>query len=68
MDAFYGYNGRAWGPLPTNSPYVMNNFDAQHMNMVIRGSIPDGHGGRKWIDNIDLRPGAFTVYKQLCNI
>jgi hypothetical protein len=66
LDAFYGYNGRAWGLDPENSPYVMNNYDAAHMNMRIRGSVPDGNGGRKWIDTVDLRPGAFTVYKQLC--
>lgn len=64
-DAFYGYNGRAWGPHPEDSPYVMNNFDAAHMNMRIRGTVPDGHGGKKWIDTIDHQPGAFTVYKQL---
>jgi hypothetical protein len=64
-DAFYGYNGRAWGPHPENSPYVMNNFDAAHMNMRIRGTVPDGKSGKKWIDTIDMQPGAFTIYKQL---
>ena len=64
-DAFYGYNGRCWGPHPESSPYVYNNFDAQHLDMHIRGSVPDGKGGRKWIDNIDGRPGAFSVYRQI---
>lgn len=64
-DAFYGYNGKAWGPHPESSPYVYNEFDAMHHGMTIRGSIPDGHGGRKFISTIDQRPGAFTVYKQL---
>lgn len=67
-DAFYGYNGRAWGPHPESSPYVYNNFDLQHMNMTIRGSIPDPNnkfGHRKWVDITDKRPGAFTVYRQL---
>lgn len=68
-DAFYGYNGRAWGPHPESSPYVYNNFDSKHMNMVIRGSIPDPKSktGRRFISTIDKRPGAFTVYRQLIN-
>jgi hypothetical protein len=64
-DAFYGYNGRAWGPHPESSPYVYNEFDQTHSGMHIRGSVPDGHGGRHFIDNVDARPGAFTVYRQL---
>jgi hypothetical protein len=66
-DAFYGYNGRAWGPHPESSPYVYNNFDLLHTNMTIRGSIPDPHSktGRRFISMIDRRPGAFTVYRQL---
>src|ERR1700733_8267088 len=64
-DAFYGYNGRGYGPSPDDSPYVMNNFDSAHLNMRIIGKEPDGHGGRIRVDTIDLRPGAFTVYKQL---
>ena len=67
-DAFYGYNGRAWGPHPENSPYVMNNFDTAHLNMRIRGTVPDGNGGKKWIDTVDMQPGAFTVYKQLLKL
>lgn len=67
-DAFYGYNGRAWGPHPESSPYVYNEFDAAHNNMTIRGSIPDGKGGRKWIETTDERPGAFTVYRQLVDL
>jgi hypothetical protein len=63
-DAFYGYNGRAYG-CAAQSPYVMNGFDEQHKDMVLRGTIPNGIGGRKQIEIIDKRPGAFTVYKQL---
>lgn len=67
MDAFYGYNGRAFGPYPQSSPYVYNNFDLQHTNMVMRGSIPSpgSKTGRRFISVIDRRPGAFTVYRQL---
>jgi hypothetical protein len=64
-DAFYGYNGRAWGIHPESSPYVYNEFDVMHHAMTIRGSIPLKGGGRKFISSKDLRPGAFTVYKQL---
>lgn len=63
-DALYGYNGRAYGSAD-KSPYVMNMFDSAHENMRIVGSIPDGHGGRKHIDTVDKRPGAYTVYKFL---
>jgi hypothetical protein len=59
-DAFYGYNGRAYGSNPFNSPYVANEMDELHHNMSFRGTI-DG----KWVDIIDKRPGAFVVYKQL---
>jgi hypothetical protein len=59
-DAFYGYNGRAYGSNPLNSPYVANELDELHHNMHFRG---EDNG--KWIDIIDTRPGAFVVYKQL---
>jgi hypothetical protein len=59
-DAFYGYNGRAYGSNPFNSPYVANELDELHHNMHFRG---EDNG--KWIDIIDTRPGAFVVYKQL---
>ena len=59
-DAFYGYNGRAYGSNPLNSPYVANELDELHHNMHFRG---EDNG--KWIDIIDKRPGAFVVYKQL---
>jgi hypothetical protein len=62
QDALYGYNGRAYGPSPLRSPYVMSKFNAQYTNMRIRGTLPDGKGGRIKIDKIDARPGAFTVY------
>ena len=66
-DAFYGYNGRAYGSAD-KSPYVMNGFDEKHKNMVLRGTIPDGKGGRKRVEIVDKRPGALTVYKQLKSI
>jgi hypothetical protein len=59
-DAFYGYNGRAYGSNPFNSPYVANELDELHHNMHFRG---EDNG--KWIDITDTRPGAFVVYKQL---
>lgn len=67
QEAFYGYNGRAYGSAE-NSPYVMNGLDEQHLNMRLRGSIPDGKGGRIHISKIDKRPGAFTVYRQLKDV
>jgi hypothetical protein len=59
-DAFYGYNGRAFGADPLNSPYVANMLDSLHMDMHFRGTV-----NGKWIDIIDKRPGALTVYRQL---
>jgi hypothetical protein len=62
-DAFYGYNGRAYGSVE-KSPYVMNGFDND--GLMIKGSVPDGKGGRKQITpHRDKRPGTFVVYKQL---
>jgi len=63
-DALWGYNGRAYGSAD-KSPYVMNGFDEAHYPMRLRGTIPDGRGGRKRVDIEDRRPGAFTIYKQL---
>ncbi len=63
-DAIYGYNGRKYGDVD-NSPYVVNGLDEAHYPMRLRGTIPDGHGGRTWVATDDTRPGAFTVYKQL---
>ncbi len=59
-DAFFGYNGRArcYGS-PDGSPYVMNMYDATHMNMAI---ITQDNGG---CDGIDTRAGAFLIYKIL---
>jgi len=72
-DALFGYNGRAdayaqqaadLGFNPNTqpyegSPYVMNQFDAKHMNMKIIGS---DFGG---ISATDTRPGAYTIYSRL---
>lgn len=63
-DAFFGYNGRAYASY-SKSPYVMNNYDEEHKNMRLKGSIPDGKGGRTWVNIIDKRPGALTIYKFL---
>lgn len=56
-DAFWGYNGRAYGSAD-RSPYVMNHFDEAHDNMRISGFVRNiGH-----ISTIDSKDGAFTVY------
>ncbi len=44
------------------SPYVMNNYDAVHMNM---GIITQDGGG---ISGTDSRPGAYTVYAKLLGL
>lgn len=64
MMAAWKYNGVV-GHDPTHSPYVYNGLDNLHNGMRLVGTIPDGRGGRKKIDIVDHRPGAFTVYKQL---
>lgn len=66
-EAFWAYNGKAYGSAD-KSPYVMNMFDEAHKHMRLIGTIPDGHGGRKQINTIDRRPGAFTIYKHLKDI
>lgn len=66
-DAMWGYNAKVYGSAD-HSPYVMNGYDAKHFPMKLTGSIPDGHGGRKHIEILDKRPGAFTVYRQLKEI
>jgi hypothetical protein len=68
-DAFWGYNGRSYGSAE-NSPYVMNFYDANYcgpsgQGMIVRGTIPDGKGGRIHIHGPSKQLGAFTVYKQL---
>jgi lysozyme family protein len=59
-DAFYGYNGRAYGHNPLNSPYVANEIDDHHHQMHFRGTI-----NGKWVELVDKRPGALAVYRQL---
>lgn len=63
-DAFWAYNGRAYGSVE-KSPYVMNNYDADHKDLRIIGTIPNPDGTRKKINVIDRRFGAFTIYKYL---
>lgn len=63
-DAFWGYNGRAYGSHD-NSPYVMNKFDSEHQDMRIRGSLINAQGERVRIDVADKRMGAYTFYSEL---
>jgi hypothetical protein len=67
MDAYYGYNGRAFGSDPRKSPYVYNGFDSDHYPMHFTGSQPDpkNHTKRIKVTIQDTRPGAFVVYLQL---
>lgn len=62
--AMWLYNG-ASGTDPTHSAYVYNGFDACHIGMRIRGTIPGKNGKRIKIDVIDKRPGTFVTYLQL---
>lgn len=67
LDACYGYNGRGYGSA-YDSPYCVNGLDDSHMNMHLVGTLPDGNGGRKRVNIIDHRPGAFTVFQQLIDL
>jgi hypothetical protein len=65
-NTFWSYNGRFYGSADA-SPYVMNGYDAAHLHMKIQGTLPplkEG-GPRRKIETVDMRPGAFVVYKQL---
>lgn len=66
-DAFYGYNGRKYGSAD-HSPYVMNGYDEQHLDMRVRGTVREPDGSNKWVDVIDSNMGAFCVYKHLCEL
>lgn len=70
-DAFYGYNGRAYGSAGM-SPYVMNYFDEGHFEMRVYGTVrrPDGTNerlkdayGKDGVPNKQI--GAFVIYRQL---
>ncbi len=63
-DAFWGYNGRAYGSH-NQSPYVMNQFDGAHQDMKIKGSVINNQGKRVHVDHPDTRMGAFTFYNEL---
>lgn len=65
-DAFYGYNGRKYLSAD-KSPYVMSQYSEAYANMRLRGTVPDKKNPKVmvWVDFIDKRPGAFTVYRQL---
>jgi hypothetical protein len=65
-DAMWGYNGRAYGSAD-KSPYVMNMYDKDHMNMIIVGTVPDIKNPKKRIRvrTVDKRPGSFTIYKEI---
>lgn len=59
-EAFLKYNaGKGSNANPDRSSYVMNNFDDDHRNMRIRGTVDHG---RVRVDTVDARDGAFTVY------
>lgn len=61
--AAWSYNGRAYGSWQ-NSPYVAN--DPQNgVALHIRGTLPDGKGGRTRIDRPDPRPGVLAVMREL---
>lgn len=66
-DAFYGYNGRSWGSAD-KSPYVMTGWDKERMAMRIRGTVRRKDGSNEEVDRMEDRPGAFCVYKQLCEL
>ena len=68
-DALWAYNGRKYGSAD-KSPYVMSGYSDEHLNMVIKGTIPDANhpGLRIHIETVDRRPGAFVVYRQLKNL
>jgi hypothetical protein len=70
--AYFGYNGRApayyrqarrlgYQHAFEGSPYVYNLFDAEHTGklFVIK------HDGGRLTDELDNRPGAFTIYYEL---
>lgn len=76
-DAAWGYNGRSASHTATGephdinnlpswkySPYVSNNPHAGTM-LRVKGTIPDGQGGRKHVDFISEEPGFLAVYQEL---
>lgn len=63
-DAFWGYNGRAYGSYD-KSPYVMNKFDGDHENMRIKGTDIDENGNRFSVNIRDEQLGAYVVYLEL---
>lgn len=66
-EAFFRYNGTGYGS-PEKSPYVMNGYNEHYKDMQIKGTLPDGKGGRKSVSTTDKRPGAYVVYRQLKNL
>lgn len=69
-DAYYGYNGRAFGKAYENSPYVYNGYDDHHFPMTFIGTEPDPKNPKNRIKVTieDRRPGALVVYLQLMNL
>ena len=65
-DAAFGYNGRA-ATSPMESAYVVNGLDKAHMNMMIRGTMPDPNDPSKRIgvNEPDHRLGVYTAFLQL---
>ena len=74
-DAFWGYNGRSkyhtadGNPNPNLSTYLfspyVSNDPKRGVVLRLRGTIPDGKGGRTHIDTTDERPGAMIIYREL---
>ena len=60
-EAFYGYNGRAYGSYE-KSPYVMNGYDQDRSRMIIKGTINGSP-----VRSVDSNPGALVIYKRLCH-
>jgi len=61
-DAFWGYNGKAYGSVD-NSPYVMNNWDDTHKGMIIDGI---GEFGKR-VHGPDSHDGALKIFIILKN-
>lgn len=67
-DAFFRYNGTGYGSYD-KSPYVMNRFDSDHEDMVIKGTLArkneDGSVTRIPVETVDKRLGAHVFFLEL---
>jgi hypothetical protein len=64
-DAFWGYNGRAYGSF-MNSPYVMNFHKGRQL--YVKGSYIDKTGARRLVNAPDARPGAMLIFIELITL